>query len=124
MKQVIVQQANVFRCSATVDFFEKESTIYPPTVNDDRMYEHVRKVATDLFGPTQFRVVPPMMGAEDFSFYSEAVPAAFFYVGIMNQTLGSTHSGHSPYFMIDEDVLPIGAATHAAIAERYLNEHT
>jgi IAA-amino acid hydrolase len=25
--------------------------------------------------------------------------------------------------MIDEDVLPIGAATHAAIAERYLIEH-
>lgn len=123
IQEVIVQQANVFRCSATVDFFEKEeSTIYPPTVNDDRMYEHVRKVATELFGPTRFTVVPPMMGAEDFSFYSEAVPAAFFYVGIMNQTLGSIHTGHSPHFMIDEDVLPIGAATHAAIAERYLNQ--
>ncbi|KAD3069314.1 hypothetical protein E3N88_37194 [Mikania micrantha] len=109
--------------SSTVDFFEKESTIYPPTVNNDKMYEHVRKVATELVGPTGFTVVPPMMGAEDFSFYSEAVPAAFFYIGIMNETLGSTHTGHSPYFMIDEDVLPIGAATHAAIAERYLNEH-
>lgn len=113
----------MFKCSATVDFFEKESTIYPPTINDDKMYEHVRKVATELVGPTGFTVVPPMMGAEDFSFYSEAIPAAFFYIGIMNETLGSTHTGHSPYFMIDEDVLPIGAATHATIAERYLNEH-
>ncbi|RVX22656.1 IAA-amino acid hydrolase ILR1-like 6 [Vitis vinifera] len=67
------EQARVFRCSATVDFFEKEYTIYPPTVNDEGMYEHVRKVAIDLFGPTNFRVVPPMMGAEDFSFYSEVV---------------------------------------------------
>lgn len=107
-----------------MDFFEKQSTIYPPTVNDEKMYEHVRKVATELVGPEGFTVVPPMMGAEDFSFYSEAVPAAFFYIGIMNETLGSTHPGHSPYFMIDEDVLPIGAATHAAIAERYLNERT
>nr|GEX48137.1 IAA-amino acid hydrolase ILR1-like 6 [Tanacetum cinerariifolium] len=124
IEEVIVQQASVFSCSATVDFFEKQSTIYPPTVNDEKMYEHVRKVATELVGPEGFTVVPPMMGAEDFSFYSEAVPAAFFYIGIMNETLGSTHTGHSPYFMIDEDVLPIGAATHAAIAERYLNEHT
>lgn len=120
--QVIVEQANVFRCWATVDFFEKESTIYPPTVNDDRMYEHVKEVATDLLGPPNFRVVPPMMGAEDFSFYSQVVPAAFYYIGVRNETLGSTHTGHSPYFMIDEDVLPIGAAVHATIAERYLNE--
>ncbi|KAH7835976.1 hypothetical protein Vadar_031630 [Vaccinium darrowii] len=123
IEQVIVEQARVFRCLATVDFFEKEYTIYPPTVNNEKMYEHVRKVAVDLVGAENFRVVPPMMGAEDFSFYSEVVPAAFFYVGIKNETLGSIHSGHSPHFMIDEDVLPVGAAAHAAIAERYLNEH-
>ncbi|XP_021661606.2 IAA-amino acid hydrolase ILR1-like 6 isoform X1 [Hevea brasiliensis] len=124
IKEVIVEQASVFRCSATVDFFEQEYTIYPPTVNNDHMYEHVRKVAIDLLGPTNFRVVPPMMGAEDFSFYSQVVPAAFYYIGIRNETLGSIHTGHSPYFMIDEDVLPIGAATHAAVAERYLIEHS
>lgn len=123
IEEVIVEQSRVFRCSATVDFFEKENTIYLPTVNDNMMYEHVRKVAIDLVGSTNFRVVPPMMGAEDFSFYSEVVPAAFYYIGIRNETLGSVHTGHSPYFMIDEDVLPIGAAAHAAIAERYLNEH-
>ncbi|CAK9178200.1 unnamed protein product [Ilex paraguariensis] len=102
---------------------EKEYTIYPPTVNDEKMYEHIKRVAIDLVGPTNFVVVPPMMGAEDFSFYSEVVPAGFFYIGIRNETLGSTHTGHSPHFMIDENVLPIGAATHATIAERYLNEH-
>jgi IAA-amino acid hydrolase len=122
IKEVFEEQSKVYKCSATVDFFEKES-IYPPTVNDELMYEHVRKVASDLVGPTNFRVVLPMMGAEDFSFYSQVVPAAFFYIGTMNETLGSTHTGHSPYFMIDEDVLPVGAAAHASIAERFLNEH-
>ncbi|KAJ7965546.1 putative IAA-amino acid hydrolase ILR1 [Quillaja saponaria] len=123
IEEVIVEQARVFRCSATVDFFEKEYTIYPPTVNDELMYQHVKKVAIDLFGPSNFRVAPPLMGAEDFSFFSELVPAAFFYIGIRNETLGSIHTAHSPYFMIDEDILPTGAATHATIAERYLNEH-
>ncbi|GMH21612.1 hypothetical protein Nepgr_023454 [Nepenthes gracilis] len=123
IEEVITKQAEVFRCQATVNFFEEEYTIYPPTVNHQRMFEHVRKVAMDLFGPAAFQVVSPLMGAEDFSFYTELVPAAFYYIGIRNETLGSIHSGHSPYFMIDEDVLPVGAATHAAIAERYLNEH-
>ncbi|XP_028774988.1 IAA-amino acid hydrolase ILR1-like 6 [Neltuma alba] len=123
IEQVIVEQASVYRCWGEVDFFEKEYTIYPPTVNSDRTYEHVKKVATDLLSETNFRVVQPMMGAEDFSFYSEVVPAAFFYIGIRNETLGSVHTGHSPLFMIDEDALPIGAATHASIAERYLIEH-
>ncbi|XP_031103290.1 IAA-amino acid hydrolase ILR1-like 6 [Ipomoea triloba] len=123
IREVFTEQARVFRCSATVEFFEDKDTIYPPTVNEERMYEHVKKVAVDLVGPTNFRVVPPMMGAEDFSFYSEVIPAAFYYIGIMNETLGSVHTGHSPRFMIDEDVLHVGAATHAAIAERYLYEH-
>ncbi|XP_052202553.1 IAA-amino acid hydrolase ILR1-like 6 [Diospyros lotus] len=123
IQEVIVEQARVFRCSATVDFFQKDYTIYPPTVNDQGIYEHVRKVAVDLWGAAKFTVVPPMMGAEDFSFYSELVPAAYFYVGIRNETLGSVHSGHSPHFMIDEEALPVGAAAHAAMAERYLNEH-
>ncbi|KAL3504195.1 hypothetical protein ACH5RR_034036 [Cinchona calisaya] len=120
IKQVISEQAKVFRCSATIDFFENKDTIYPPTVNEEYMYEHVRKVSVDLLGLENFRVVERMMGAEDFSFYTQEIPSAFFFIGIMNETLGSYHTGHSPHFMIDEDVLPVGAATHAAIAERYL----
>lgn len=120
--QVIVDQSSVYRCTASVDFFEKER-FYPPTVNDEIMNEHVRKVAVELLGAKNYKVVPPMMGAEDFSFYSEVIPAAFFYIGIRNETLGSVHTGHSPHFMIDEGALPIGSAIHAAIAERYLIEH-
>ncbi|KAL2892941.1 IAA-amino acid hydrolase ILR1-like 6 [Bienertia sinuspersici] len=123
IQEVIKEQVKVFRCHATVDFFEKELTLYPPTINNDRMHEHVKKVAVDLLGPEKFRIVPPVMGAEDFSFYSKEIPAAFYYIGIRNEELGSIHCAHSPHFMVDEDVLPIGAAMHAAIAEDYLNEH-
>uniref|UniRef100_A0A7N0TPD8 Uncharacterized protein n=1 Tax=Kalanchoe fedtschenkoi TaxID=63787 RepID=A0A7N0TPD8_KALFE len=122
IKEVIVEQSNVYGCTATLDFFEKESSIYPPMVNNDDMYEHVKQAAIDLFGTKNFKEVAPMMGAEDFAFYSQVVPAAFFYVGVRNETLGSIHTGHSPFFMVDEDVLPVGAAAHAYIAERYLNE--
>eukprot|EP01018_Ginkgo_biloba_P030976 Gb_11336 [translate_table: standard] len=124
IEEVIVAQAAVHRCTAVVDFFENEHQFYPPTINDKNMNDHVRKVAADIVGLHNLKVVPPMMGAEDFSFYTQVAPAAFFYIGMRNETVGSIHSGHSPYFTIDENVLPIGAAMHAAIAERYLNEHT
>ncbi|KAK8969302.1 IAA-amino acid hydrolase ILR1-like 6 [Platanthera guangdongensis] len=121
IEEVILLQSSVYGCTALIDFFEKER-FYPPTVNNNVMYEHVKKVAIGLLGPENYRVVPPMMGAEDFSFYSEIIPAAFYYIGVRNESLGSVHTGHSPYFMIDEDALPVGAAVHAAIAERYLSE--
>lgn len=123
IEEVITAQARVHGCEAAVDFFENQS-FYPPTVNDARMYAHVKAVAGELLGARSYRDVPPMMGAEDFSFYSQVVPAGFYYIGVRNETLGSVHTGHSPYFMIDEDVLPTGAAFHAAIAERYLANHS
>ena len=119
IEEVMTLQPRVHGCEASVDFFENQS-FYPPTVNHPRMYAHVKATARALLGDAGYRDVPPMMGAEDFSFYSQAVPAGFYYVGVRNETLGSVHTGHSPYFMIDEDVLPTGAAVHAAIAERYL----
>ena len=95
---------------------------YPVTVNDPVVAGRVLATAATLLGESQSVHMPdPLMGAEDFSFYSQVVPAGFYYVGVRNETLGSVHTGHSPYFMIDEDVLPTGAAVHAAIAERYLS---
>ncbi|VAI79366.1 unnamed protein product [Triticum turgidum subsp. durum] len=119
IEEVMTLQPRVHGCEASVDFFENQS-FYPPTVNHPRMYAHVKATARALLGEGGYRDVPPMMGAEDFSFYSQAVPAGFYYVGVRNETLGSVHTGHSLYFMIDEDVLPTGAAVHAAVAERYL----
>ncbi|KAI3912072.1 hypothetical protein MKW92_042157 [Papaver armeniacum] len=63
------------------------------------------------------------MGSEDFSFYSELViPGYFSFIGMKNETLGKFASMHSPYFTINEDVLPYGAALHASLATRYLLE--
>ncbi|KAJ4816178.1 hypothetical protein LUZ62_028744 [Rhynchospora pubera] len=122
IEEVIVAQSRVYGCEASVDFFEDES-FYPPTVNDKLMYEHVKNAAVDLLGPENYNEAPPVMGSEDFTFYSQVLPSAFFYIGVRNESAGSIHQGHSPYFMIDEGVLPVGAAVHAAIAERYLAEN-
>lgn len=64
----------------------------------------------------------PLMGSEDFSFYQEEIPGYFFFLGMKNETRGVIGSVHSPYFEINEDALPYGAALHASLAARYLLE--
>jgi IAA-amino acid hydrolase len=120
--QIIVGQSLVQRCAATVEFLEKEYPFIPPTVNDQIMHDHVCKVAADLVGAHNLKIATPLMAGEDFAFYTEVIPAAFFLFGMKNETCGSIHAPHTSLFTIDENVLPLGAAMHAAIAERYLNE--
>ena len=43
--------------------------------------------------------------------------------GIRNETLGSVHGLHTPRFLLDEGVLPAGAALHASLAVRYLQQY-
>ncbi|RVW48068.1 IAA-amino acid hydrolase ILR1 [Vitis vinifera] len=91
--------------------------------NDEELYEHAKRVGEILLGEPNVQLVPITMGAEDFSFYSQKVPAVMFELGIKNETLKSDQPLHSPYFVIDETALPIGAALHAAVAISYLDSH-
>ncbi|KAM7265071.1 hypothetical protein ACFE04_002754 [Oxalis oulophora] len=122
IREIIETQAAVHRCSATVDFMEEAMRPYPPTVNDKAMYEHARTVGESLLGESNVYFRPQIMGAEDFGFYAQKMSTAFFFIGIMNETIRSPYNQlHSPYLNIDEEVLPIGAAFHAAVAISYLN---
>lgn len=73
-----------------------------------------------MLGTKNILDMQPIMGTEDFAFYGEVIPGFFFFVGMKNETLGMFESGHSPYYIVNEDVLPYGAALHASIATRYL----
>ncbi|XP_074311832.1 IAA-amino acid hydrolase ILR1-like 7 isoform X2 [Silene latifolia] len=121
--RVIELQSGVHQCKGTVDFMEVERRHYPPTVNDNEMYKLANGVGINLLGEMNVGKAPLSMAAEDFGFYSQRIPAAFFSVGVMNKTLKSTRSLHSPYLFVDEEVLPIGAALHAAVAFSYLNDN-
>ncbi|PKU75694.1 IAA-amino acid hydrolase ILR1-like 3 isoform X1 [Dendrobium catenatum] len=117
--EVIIGQAAVHRCSAKVKFLERA---FPATVNDEELFNHVKRVGGILLGESNFQLSPLVMGSEDFSFYAQRIPAAMFSIGIRNESLGSIHNLHSPYFFIDDEVLPAGAALHAAVALSYLEK--
>jgi amidohydrolase len=89
---------------------------YPPTVNDLEVTERAVKVLEESFGPDAVVEIPPVMGGEDFSRYLEHVPGTFLVLGTRNEEKGLTASIHSPYFQVDEDVLPLGSAALAKLA--------
>lgn len=120
---MVETQAAVHRCSATVDFKDETPMPHPVMVNDEALYEHVKKVGEIMLGKPNVQLFPVTMGAEDFSFFSQKTAAAIFVVGTKNETLKSDQHLHSPYFFIDEEALPIGAALHAAAAISYLDNH-
>lgn len=103
---------------------DQELRPYPATVNDERIYAHARRVGESLLGKDNVRESLPTMAAEDFSFFSQRMPSALFWLGIKNQTLGPGYPLHSPHFFLDEQALPIGAALHASVAKAYLDHHS
>ena len=62
----------------------------------------------------------PTMGSEDFAFYQEVLPGYFFTLGLKKDTDENVASLHSPFFTLNEDALPYGAALHASLATSYL----
>ncbi|OMO82422.1 Peptidase M20 [Corchorus capsularis] len=123
IKEVIEMQAAVHQCNATIDFMEDKHMPHPVMVNDEGLYEHAKKVGNTLVGENNVHLLPITMGAEDFSFFAEKTAAAIYVIGIKNETLKSDRPLHSPYFFIDEEALPIGAALNAAVAISYLEDH-
>ena len=111
------QIAAANECSATVKCLDDP---YPPTVNDAGLWEHVRGFAAEMLGTESVHEIPPVMGGEDFAFYTERIPGCFVGLGVRNEETGCTHHVHHPKFKVDESALPIGSALHASFALRHL----
>ena len=101
---------------------EEEFPLYPAVVNDENLDRHVKRVGNLMLGPQNVKDDKKVMAGEDFAFYQESIPGIMLSIGIRNEEVGSVYSPHSPYFFLDEDVLPIGAALHTALAVLYLDE--
>lgn len=92
----------------------------PPLVNDPGLTEIVRKAAKQVAEIKQIVDPGQQMGAEDFSFYCEALPSCFIVLGA--EIAGDRRSLHTPRFDVDENTLPLGAALLAQAAVTFLEQ--
>ena len=101
-----------FGASATVTF----DRIYPATINtlDEALF--AGDVAESIVGAGNLvRNMEPSMGAEDFSFMLQAKPGAYLRLGQGGE--GSCFL-HNSRYDFNDDVLPLGSALHASLAEQ------
>ena len=62
----------------------------------------------------------PNSGGEDFSYFAQAVPSVFFWLGTQADN-GVTVGAHSPAFTFNEKAMPLGVAAFTRIVFGYLN---
>ena len=93
---------------------------YPGIVNDDNMVDCARSTALGLFGEQNVRILTePTMGTEDFGYFTQVVPGAFYWIGVGNPAIGAAYPIHSPHFIADEGALEYLIAQHLGIALEY-----
>lgn len=97
---------------------------YPVTVNDPGFAAFTRSVGGELLGEAALvEMAAPVMGAEDFSFVLQRVPGALVFLGVRPPG-ERAEPLHSNRMTIDEDAMAQGAALHAAMALRFLEERS
>ena len=111
--------AAAHRCTATVEYPGHD---YPPTVNDGDLWDKVKDLGGDLLGEGKMLDVPPVMGGEDFAYYTEKVPGCFVGLGVGNPDIGADYNVHHPLFKVDESALAVGTAMHVCFAVESLAE--
>jgi hippurate hydrolase len=81
---------------------------YPTVLNNEQLNQHAQSLAADYFGAEHVEETEMRMGAEDFGYYAQQIPACFFRLGVMNKSKGIISGVHTPTFDVDEDAIEKG----------------
>lgn len=111
-------------CSGIADAYGSSCNVsytktYPLLANSSECVEMVKEVAVDVVGSGNVMELEfPFMSSEDFSFYAEQVPAAYFFLGVGTEGMAPLHS---PRFSPPEDIMYQGIELLVKLALRYLS---
>jgi hippurate hydrolase len=88
--------------------------IFDVLVNDEKLSHAMLDVAREVVGAENVSVTSKVRtGSEDFADMLRVVPGAYCTIG---------HSGaaplHSDHYVLDDDILPVGASIYARLVER------
>lgn len=82
---------------------------YEPLINDDVIMDVLYETAKEILPEESIKFKDlPSLGVEDFSFFSNRVPGAFFHLGCGNKAKGIEASLHSENFQVDEMCIKTG----------------
>jgi len=94
---------------------------YPFLINDEELTLRTRQSAEKYMGKENVVDLPIRMTAEDFSYYSQKMPACFYRLGTGNIKKGITSPVHTNTFNVDEKCLELSTGLMAWLAIEELN---
>ena len=89
---------------------------YPFVKNDEALSASAKILAAEFAGTENVSETELRMGAEDFAYYSQLIPACFYRLGVGNTNKGITIGVHTPTFNVDEDAIEHGMGMMAWLA--------
>jgi len=92
---------------------------YPVTINDTQAYLEVKEAATKVLGADKVNTdIEPSMASEDFSFMSQVVKGAYFWLGVD----GSSPSKplHNASYDFNDDAIETGIKVWVSLVESQL----
>jgi amidohydrolase len=98
--------------------------LYPPVINHPEIAQLVRSVAETVV-ETPIGVVPECqtMGGEDMSFFLQAVPGCYFFLGSANPLKQLAYPHHHPRFDFDETALSVGVEMFVRCVEAFCRSY-
>jgi amidohydrolase len=116
-----IEQVIAGICQSQGASYELEyQQLYPPVINDTAIAELVRSIALDVV-ETPAGIVPECqtMGGEDMSFFLQAVPGCYFFLGSANPEKDLAYPHHHPRFNFDEAALGMGVEIFVRCVEKF-----
>lgn len=103
--EVAEQTAAALGCTADVEMLIG----YPVLNNGSGATDYATAVARDVLGESNVVIMDdPLMGAEDFSYYANEVPAHFGFIGVRPHDRDSYPGLHHPLYDFSDAALPVG----------------
>lgn len=110
LRQRITDTATHIACACQASAEVRNFKGYPVTVNDPKLTLWSLPTLTRVAGEKGVVHVPKTGGGEDFSYYQQNVPGAFYFIGITprGKDPAQAPANHSPHFYVDEAGLLLG----------------
>ena len=121
IKEIAEAIGTAYRADVTVDY----KYFLPAMIAEPEVTKCAVTYMKELLGPCAMQIPAGQNGggSEDFAHVASRVPSVPMFLAAGNTKDGYLYPAHNPKVRFDETALPYGAAAHAYLAIRWLQDH-